>query len=44
MPYLIQEIEKIKYKVRQKELQCFKIRELEKLLQSPYISNEDINL
>ncbi len=44
MPYLIQEIEKIKYKVRQKELQCFKIRELEKLLQSPYISNEDIIL
>lgn len=36
------EIEKIKYKVNQKELESSKIKELEKLLQSPFINKDDI--
>ena len=37
MNNIISEIEKIKYEANQKKLQYFKIKELEELLESPYI-------
>ena len=39
---IISKIERIKYKVFQKELEKKKIDDLEKLLQSPHITYEDV--
>ena len=41
---IISKIERIKYKVFQKELEKKKIDDLEKLLQSPHITYEDVIL
>jgi KaiC/GvpD/RAD55 family RecA-like ATPase len=38
------EIEKIKYKIFQKEIKTWKIKELEKLLESQFINNEQIKI
>lgn len=44
MNHIIAQIEKIKYKVNLKELEYSKISELEKLLQSPHVTEEDVIL
>ena len=41
---IVSEIEKIKYKVNLKELEYSKISELEKLLQSSHVTEEDVML
>lgn len=44
MNHIIAQIEKIKYKVNLKELEYSKISELEKLLQSSHVTEEDVML
>ncbi|TLT05037.1 AAA family ATPase [Aliarcobacter cibarius] len=44
MNHIITQIEKIKYKVSQKELEKNKIDDLEKLLQSQHVTEEDVML